>query len=390
MFLVTSLIHWKVSISNIQKINQKLNQEIDFMLPAYRSRLISAIACLGCISYVISGCSDQTPPTATPPSSSGSETVTIRETNVNKTIVKTPSPNLSTKVAQKAPKVTQGNIKEAPNSMCGNDKISYAYGETPNYQVYICADANKPNIPKYYISRNKDGSGGLDLEASNYNPQRDGVISFDNSGYVYTLEAPTSQNPEPMLRVTFPDGKLTEEPLLRYLSRDNSSASNSAKAATAPLAYVLQNRQELGICPDEFRSDDNNAGQGSRAFKISDKKYIVQIQCFLAAYQGSFEYVLWLGDSPQPKVIPLRFDSFQEPKDGQEPQKITSRGIAGIPRVNVRSQTITNFTKFRGLGDCGSSALYKLEGDRLVLQEFRAKYDCDGEYVQDFPIIYSK
>jgi hypothetical protein len=49
---------------------------------------------------------------------------------------------------------------------------------------------------------------------------------------------------------------------------------------------------------------------------------------------------------------------------------------------------MTNFTKFRGLGDCGSSALYKLEGDRMVLQEYRAKYECDGKYVQDFPVIY--
>ncbi|PZU98472.1 MAG: hypothetical protein DCE90_05005 [Pseudanabaena sp.] len=358
------------------------------MLQTYQSPLILAIACLGC--YVISGCSDENPPTVTPPSAtSGSTTVTVKETNVNKTITKTPPTQPLTTGTPKAPKVIQGNIQEISNSMCGDNRVNYAYGETLNYQVYICADADEPNLPKYYISRNKDGSGGLNLEASNYNPQKDGAIAFDNSGYVYTLEAPTSQNSEPVLRVTFPDGKLTEEPLLRYLAKNDSSANHSAKAV-APLAYVLQKRQELGICKDEYSSDDINAGQGSRAFKISDEKYIVQIQCFLAAYQGAFEYVLWINDSPQPRVIPLQFDSFQESKDGQNPLKVTNRTIAGIPRVNVRSQTITNFTKFRGIGDCGSSALYKLEGDRLVLQEFRAKYECDGEYVQDFPVIYPK
>jgi len=360
------------------------------MLPTYRLPHLSLISAIACLSYVISGCSDQNPPIVTPPSTSSSETVTIKETNVNKTIEKTPPSEPSVNVAPNAQKVTQGDIKEIPNSICGDNKIAYAYGETPNYQVYICADASEANLPKYYISRNKDGSGGLNLEAINYNPQKDGAIEFNNSGYLYTLEAPTSQNPEPVLRVTFPDGKLTEEPLLRYLSTGNSSANSPDKSATAPLDYVLQRRQELGICQDEFRPNDTTKGMGSRAFKISDKKYIVQIQCFLAAYQGAFEYVLWLDDSPQPKAIPLQFDSFQEPSDGQKPKKITNRAIAGIPRVNVRSQTITNFTKFRGLGDCGSSALYKLDGDRLVLQEFRAKYECDGEYVQDFPLVYTK
>jgi hypothetical protein len=127
---------------------------------------------------------------------------------------------------------------------------------------------------------------------------------------------------------------------------------------------------------------------GSKAFQISDKKYLVQIQCFLAAYQGAFEYVLWTDDSPKPSAVPLEFDSFAEPKAGEKPKRITSRAIAGAPRFNVQKQTMTNFTKFRGVGDCGSSALYKLEGDRMVLQEYRAKYECDGKYVQDFPVVY--
>jgi hypothetical protein len=126
----------------------------------------------------------------------------------------------------------------------------------------------------------------------------------------------------------------------------------------------------------------------SKAFQITDKKYLVQIQCFLAAYQGAFEYVLWIDESPKPRVVALEFDGFREGKDGAKPTRITERAIAGAPRFNVRSQVMTNFTKFRGVGDCGSSASYKLEGDRMVLQEFRAKYECDGKYIQDFPIIY--
>lgn len=352
------------------------------------SHLVLAIASVALLGYV-SGCTNQKP-TALLSSSTPktTETVTIKENNKSITKLATPEPQTSDKnpVASGSKKgIYLGDIKEISNDICGNSKITYAYGETPSYQVYVCADEKAPDRPRYYISRNKDGSGGLNLEAIDYNPQKDNFIEFNNSGYLYILEAPTAQNPEPAMRVSFPNGKLSEEPLLRYLDRNKvAKTSSSAK----PLEYVLQNRQALGVCQDEFRDDDATKGMGSKAFKISDQKYIVQIQCFLAAYQGAFEYVLWIDESPQPRVIPLQFDTFQEPKSGEKPQKLTTRAIAGLPRVNVRSQTISNFTKFRGLGDCGSSSVYKLEGERLVLKEYRAKYTCDGEYVQDLPLIY--
>lgn len=285
--------------------------------------------------------------------------------------------------------IAVGDIKELDdNSTCGKSKVTYAYGETSNYRIYICADAGAPERPRYYISRNKDGSGGLDMEAMNYNPQKSGAIEFKNDGYLYTLESPTTQNPEPVLRITFPNGKLNEEQLLRYLARNGSSNSNPSSSTVDPLQYVLDNRESLGVCKDNFRAEDGKRGMGSKSFQISDKKYLVQIQCFLAAYQGAFEYVLWTDESPKPRAIPLEFDSFQEGKDGEKPKRTTDRAIAGTPRFNVRSQTLTNLTKFRGIGDCASSAVYKLDGDRMVLQEFRAKYACDGKYVQDLPMIY--
>jgi hypothetical protein len=346
------------------------------------------------VSLIFLGCTNQETPNslASSPNSSQS-TTTITTTNTSKTVTPSPDANPQKPVASSSKASTKaiavGDIKELEGDIiCGKTRVIYAYGETSNYRVYICADTQEPNRPRYYISRNKDGSGGLDLEAKNYNPQKDGAIEFNNEGYIYTLESPTTQNPEPVLRVTFPNQKFTEEQLLRYLTRSNKSNSSATNSPADPLQYVLQNRESLGVCKDNFRAEDGKNGMGSKAFPISDKKYLVQIQCFLAAYQGNFEYVLWSNESPKPRVIPLEFDSFQEPKEGEKPKRITERSIAGLPRFNVRSQTLTNFTKFRGVGDCGSSALYKLEGDRMVLQEYRAKYACDGNYVQDFPIIY--
>lgn len=343
------------------------------------------------VSLTLLGCGNQDAPKPLA-SPNTSQTTTTTTTTTSKTVTASPeaTPPATKKNTSKSPKaIAIGDIKELEdNNICGKSKVIYAYGETFNYRVYICADAKEPDRPRYYISRNKDGSGGLDLEATNYNPQKSGAIEFNNDGYIYTLEAPTTQNPEPVLRVTFPNQKLSEEQLLRYLSQTNISKLPTDNSAADTLKYVLQNRESLGICKDNFRAEDGQRGMGSKAFQITDRKYLVQIQCFLAAYQGAFEYVLWIDEAPKPRVVPLEFDSFQEPKEGEKPKRITNRSIAGIPRFNVRSQTMTNFTKFRGLGDCGSSALYKLEGDRMVLQEYRAKYECDGKYIQDFPIIY--
>ena len=349
-----------------------------------RLSLMTTIAMLTCW-----GCGNPELTTSSPtPNTTTSTNSTTTATSSTTTSAKTPieSPNNAAKA------IAIGNIKELEdNSICGKAKVTYAYGETSNYRVYICADDKEPDRPRYYISRNKDGSGGLDMEAASYNPQQNGAIEFKNEGYIYTLEAPTTQNPEPVLRVTLPNGTLSKEQLLRYLSRTTTTtitSTTTSKAIADPLQYVLQNRESLGICKDNFQAEATQKGMGSKAFQISDKKYLVQIQCFLAAYQGAFEYVLWSDDAPKPSVVALEFDSFAESKAGEKPKRITSRAISGMPRVNVQKQTMTNFTKFRGVGDCGSSALYKLEGDRMVLQEYRAKYECDGKYVQDFPVVY--
>ena len=348
-----------------------------------RLGLMAAIA-----SFTFLGCASQQAPNSLASPSN------LPTTAKSPSTVATPATPISdaSKVAKISTKISVGDTKELADNQCEKSKLIYAYGETTNYRVYVCADAKEPNRPRYYISRNKDGSGGLDLEATNYNPQKAEAIEFNNDGYLYTLESPTTQNPEPVLRVTFPNRKLNEEKLLRYLSNSttNSDApnSNTPKSSADPLEYILQNRESLGICKDYFRAEEVKKGMGSKAFQLTDQKYLVQIQCSLAAYQATFEYVLWIDQSPKPLVIPLEFDVFAEPKQGEQPKRTKERGLVGLPRVNVRSQTMTNFTKFRGIGDCGSSAVYKLEGDRMVLQEYRAKYECDGKYIQDFQIIY--
>lgn len=93
------------------------------------------------------------------------------------------------------------------------------YAETKSYRVYICADKRDATTARYYRSRNRKGSGGLDIEAFNYNPNQMRYFEFKNKGYSYILQIPSSQIPNPVLAVEFPNGKRVEEKVTRYLSR---------------------------------------------------------------------------------------------------------------------------------------------------------------------------
>jgi hypothetical protein len=283
-----------------------------------------------------------------------------------------------------------GDTKELEdNSVCQRTGGIFAFAETKNYRVYICSDPQNPKQPKYYRSRNKDGSGGLDIEATGYNPYTDDVIAFKSNGYTYAVEIPTAQNPEPVLRVTFPDGKLVKEQLLRYLARTDA-AETHGKVAADPrsdeiVQYVLSSREKLKAC-DFF--NEESARQASAAFKVGEKTYVAQIQCFLAAYQANYEYFLYVESGATPQVTPLKLDAMIEEKG--KITKVSDKYIAGQATFNPDSRSLRVYTKFRGLGDCGALGQYKFESDRFVLQEYRAKFACDGKFVEpaQYPVVY--
>lgn len=93
------------------------------------------------------------------------------------------------------------------------------YAETRNYRVYICADKTDRTQPRYYRSRDRNGAGSLNLKATDYNPRQMRYFEFKNKGFTYILQMPMSQIPNPVLSIQFPNGRVIEEPVLRYLAR---------------------------------------------------------------------------------------------------------------------------------------------------------------------------
>lgn len=54
--------------------------------------------------------------------------------------------------------------------------------------------------------------------------------------------------------------------------------------------------------------------------------------------------------------------------------------------------TLGTFQKGRGIGDCGSAAIYKYDSlsEKFVLLEARIKEACDGDFESEWPVVYSK
>lgn len=54
--------------------------------------------------------------------------------------------------------------------------------------------------------------------------------------------------------------------------------------------------------------------------------------------------------------------------------------------------TLGTFQKGRGMGDCGSSAEYKYDAsaENFILEEARSKNECDGEFEEEWPVVYKR
>lgn len=93
--------------------------------------------------------------------------------------------------------------------------------------------------------------------------------------------------------------------------------------------------------------------------QLPDGRTILEVLCFMAAYQGAFEY-RW-----QDGLAPVLAE------DGQPIAPV------GLPTLDVSTGRLTWLSKARGLGDCGDYFVYQLRGERFALLEHRSR-PCDN------------
>lgn len=155
----------------------------------------------------------------------------------------------------------------------------------------------------------------------------------------------------------------------------------------AVLADLYDRQQALNICPDGF--DAAISPSGSIVYPVGDNQYLVQMLCFMASYQGSYEYLLYDKTTGEAQVKALKLARFQEDENGQVALR-EEQQVGGLPEYEPGRQELTLFTKFTGAGTCGALATYQFQGGQLQLVTYRAKFDCDDTFVDpsDYPQIF--
>ena len=173
------------------------------------------------------------------------------------------------------------------------------------------------------------------------------------------------------------------KPAVKPTAAPNSAMSTAEKAV---LNNLLSNSKKLGLCRDYL--DLEAAKRASEVYKLENQQYFVMLHCFLAAYQGNYEFLI-VNQQPAAKkpVTKLTVTEFRENQAGKV-QKVGSLSIGGLPTYDPKQRVLAVNSKYRGLGDCGSKAKYRVENTALKLLEFKAKFACDGK-LEPFQTLYS-
>ncbi len=160
----------------------------------------------------------------------------------------------------------------------------------------------------------------------------------------------------------------------------------AAPTESQVVADLVKNHQRFRLCSESLQAD--TAQKFSQAYKVDNQTYFVVLQCFLGAYQGNHEFVLYSPSAQGTTVKSLKLTTFEQAEDGSVKRREVS-SVGGLPTFDPKQRTLTILTKYRGVGDCGTQARYRLDGKELKLLTFKAKFDCDGKlepYQQLFPV----
>lgn len=139
-------------------------------------------------------------------------------------------------------------------------------------------------------------------------------------------------------------------------------------------------------CEEDF-DNRNGSWSGLKFWRINSSEYLVQVQCFLAAYQPSQMY-LYYKENPPISAKVLSFTTYDRKQTKIFAKQLTE--LAGFSNFNDQTKELSIETKYRNNGDCGSLSIYRIVAGEAKLKEYRAKFECDGEVIsaKDYPIIF--
>ncbi len=204
-----------------------------------------------------------------------------------------------------------------------------------------------------------------------------------------TLPPPPAENPvsNPLPVPTTPPADMANQRSATSGATAGESAAVSPEIRQQILTELYSQQQALNLC-DGFL-DQNYSETESQVFALEAETYLVHLQCSLAAYQASFEFLTYQKTASGGEFTPMTLAIFKENSPG-EPTEENVRLLGGMPTYNPDTRSLTIFTKFRGLGDCGSFANYQLKDGQFRLVKYQAKFACDGNAIdpETYPQIF--
>lgn len=126
------------------------------------------------------------------------------------------------------------------------------------------------------------------------------------------------------------------------------------------------------------------------------RHWVVEFPCMMAAYQGSYRYVLLRQVDSHWSYSPLVFMDAAQAKAGQV-QWTELEELVGLPTIDEKKPVLTILSKSRGMGDCGSWTRYQLnvQTGQTTCLEARSQAcsnnpDLDEEIIpSQWPLLFS-
>lgn len=129
-------------------------------------------------------------------------------------------------------------------------------------------------------------------------------------------------------------------------------------------------------CEQSWRSS-KSGGAGVTGWKLNAQVQLVEVSCYLGAYQGQ-EMLYFTRTDDIARRPPISLLLYQDSGNGRPVGKRRTVFI-GTLGFSIRTERLNVLDKFRGAGDCGISSTFTLQNDRFVPIEVRAKLACNGK-----------
>ncbi len=160
-----------------------------------------------------------------------------------------------------------------------------------------------------------------------------------------------------------------------------SKVKTSAQIKADNIEIRLKWRKTLAWnidCEDSFQASYAGLGSGVEVYALQNGLELVSVLCSAGAYQPSFVYFIVDKNAGVDRVIAMKFNRV-ESADGESLQSNPQFELWGEPMIDAAHGELNILNLARQTGDCGSWAVYALQGKLAELLELWTRFPCPAK-----------